>query len=117
MRTDLRARLRAPDRQRYAGGDPAGSGRAGRVPRQRRRGMTTHAIELIDLYAGYGRIEVLHGVNLAIPSGTVFALLGPNGGGKSTTLQVLSGAIRPTSGCVHVAGAHVNGASPDALAR
>ncbi|HEX3707279.1 MAG TPA: ABC transporter ATP-binding protein [Mycobacteriales bacterium] len=79
--------------------------------------MSAHAIELIDLHAGYGRIEVLHGVNLAIPSGTVFALLGPNGGGKSTTLQVLSGAIRPTSGCVHIAGAHVNGAGPDALAR
>ncbi|HVU61591.1 MAG TPA: ABC transporter ATP-binding protein [Mycobacteriales bacterium] len=76
-----------------------------------------HAIELVDLHAGYGRIEVLHGVDLAVPSGTVFALLGPNGGGKSTTLQVISGALRPTSGCVHIAGAHVNGANPDALAR
>jgi branched-chain amino acid transport system ATP-binding protein len=76
-----------------------------------------HAIELIDLRAGYGRIEVLHGVNLTVPSGSVFALLGPNGGGKSTTLQVISGGIRPTSGCVHIAGAHVNGASPDSLAR
>jgi branched-chain amino acid transport system ATP-binding protein len=80
-------------------------------------GKPQHAIELIDLYAGYGRIEVLHGVNLTIPSGTVFALLGPNGGGKSTTLQVISGNVRPTAGCVHIAGAHVNGASPDALAR
>jgi branched-chain amino acid transport system ATP-binding protein len=79
--------------------------------------MSVHAIELVDLYAGYGRIEVLHGVNLAVPSGTVFALLGPNGGGKSTTLQVVSGALRPTSGCVHIAGRHVNGANPDALAR
>jgi branched-chain amino acid transport system ATP-binding protein len=78
---------------------------------------TNHAIELVDVHAGYGRIEVLHGVNLAVPSGTVYALLGPNGGGKSTTLQVVSGAIRPTSGCVHIAGAHVNGASPDSLAR
>jgi branched-chain amino acid transport system ATP-binding protein len=77
----------------------------------------THAIELIDLHAGYGRIEVLHGVDLAVPSGTVYALLGPNGGGKSTTLQVISGAITPASGCVHIAGAHVNGASPDSLAR
>jgi branched-chain amino acid transport system ATP-binding protein len=78
---------------------------------------TQHAIELVDVHAGYGRLEVLHGVNLAVPNGTVFALLGPNGGGKSTTLQVVSGAIRPTSGCVHIAGSHVNGASPDALAR
>lgn len=75
------------------------------------------AIELIDVYAGYGRIEVLHGVTFAVPSGSVYALLGPNGGGKSTTLQVVSGALRPTSGCVHIAGAHVNGANPDALTR
>jgi branched-chain amino acid transport system ATP-binding protein len=76
-----------------------------------------HAIELIDVRAGYGRIEVLHGVNLAVPTGTVYALLGPNGGGKSTTMQVISGAIKPTAGCVHIAGTHVNGAQPDALVR
>jgi branched-chain amino acid transport system ATP-binding protein len=77
----------------------------------------THAIELVDVRAGYGRIEVLHGVTFAVPAGSVFALLGPNGGGKSTTLQVISGNIRPTDGCVHIAGAHVNGARPDALTR
>jgi branched-chain amino acid transport system ATP-binding protein len=77
----------------------------------------TYAIELIALHAGYGRIEVLHGVDLAIPVGTVYALLGPNGGGKSTTLQVISGNVPPRSGCVHIGGNHVNGARPDALAR
>jgi branched-chain amino acid transport system ATP-binding protein len=77
----------------------------------------TYAIELCNIHAGYGRIEILHGVDLAVPSGTIYALLGPNGGGKSTTLQVVSGAIRPTAGCLHIAGAHVNGASPDALTR
>jgi branched-chain amino acid transport system ATP-binding protein len=75
------------------------------------------AVELIDLHAGYGRIEVLHGVTFTVPTGSVFALLGPNGAGKSTTLQVISGKLRPKSGCVHIAGAHVNGASPDALTR
>jgi branched-chain amino acid transport system ATP-binding protein len=77
----------------------------------------TYAIELANVHAGYGRIEILHGINLAVPSGTIYALLGSNGGGKSTTLQVISGEIRPTSGCVHIAGAHVNGVGPDALAR
>jgi branched-chain amino acid transport system ATP-binding protein len=79
--------------------------------------MATAALELRDVHAGYGRIEVLHGVSFAVPTGTVFALLGPNGGGKSTTLQVIAGKIRPTSGCVHIAGSHVNGAVPDGLAR
>jgi branched-chain amino acid transport system ATP-binding protein len=77
----------------------------------------TAALELIDVHAGYGRIEVLHGVSFTVPTGCVYALLGPNGGGKSTTLQVIGGRIKPTSGCVHVAGAHVNGARPDALTR
>jgi branched-chain amino acid transport system ATP-binding protein len=77
----------------------------------------TAAIELRDVRAGYGRIEVLHGVSFSVPAGCVYALLGPNGGGKSTTLQVVSGRIKPTAGCVHIAGTHVNGAKPDALTR
>lgn len=74
-------------------------------------------LELKGVKAAYGRIEVLHGVDLVVPRGSVVALLGPNGGGKTTTLKVVSGQMTPTSGCVHVAGRHVNGASPDALAR
>ena len=77
----------------------------------------TPAIELRDVRAGYGRIEVLHGVTFSVPTGCVYALLGPNGGGKSTTLQVVGGRIKPTGGCVHIAGTHVNGAKPDALTR
>jgi branched-chain amino acid transport system ATP-binding protein len=74
------------------------------------------AIELLGLRAGYGRIEVLHGVDLVVPAGSVFALLGANGAGKSTTLGVISGRIAPTAGCVHIAGVHMNGASPHVLA-
>ena len=74
-------------------------------------------LELKDVRAAYGRIEVLHGVDLVVPEGSVVALLGPNGGGKTTTLKVASGQMTPTTGCVHLAGRHVNGANPDALAR
>lgn len=80
--------------------------------------MTTKPIlELVDVRAAYGRIEVLHGVNLTVPRGAVMALLGPNGAGKSTLLKVVSGQLRATSGHVHLGGSHVNGASPDALSR
>ena len=79
--------------------------------------MTVPAIELRDVHAGYGRIEVLHGVSMVVPAGCVFALLGPNGGGKSTTLLTIGGKITPMSGCVHIAGTHVNGAAPEKLAR
>jgi branched-chain amino acid transport system ATP-binding protein len=75
------------------------------------------ALELREVRAGYGRIEVLHQVSLTVPMGSVFALLGPNGAGKTTLLNVVGGKVVPTSGCVHVAGTHVNGAAPDALAR
>jgi branched-chain amino acid transport system ATP-binding protein len=79
--------------------------------------MTEKALELKGVKAAYGRIEVLHGVDLVVPAGSVVALLGPNGGGKTTTLKVISGQMAPTAGCVHIAGRHVNGASTDALAR
>jgi branched-chain amino acid transport system ATP-binding protein len=75
------------------------------------------ALELRDVRAAYGRIEVLHGVSFTVPSGCVFALLGGNGAGKSTIHKVASGRLVPTSGCVHVAGVHVNGADPEQLAR
>ena len=74
-------------------------------------------LELLDVHAAYGRIEVLHGVDLTVPRGSVMALLGPNGAGKSTLLKVVSGQLRATSGHVHLGGTHVNDATPDALAR
>ena len=77
----------------------------------------TPLLELTGITAGYGRIQVLHGVDLVVPRGEVVALLGPNGAGKSTTLLVATGQHPASSGCVHVAGRHVNGARPDALAR
>ena len=83
-------------------------------------GLTARAtpmLELTGVRAAYGRIEVLHGVDLVVPRGSVVALLGPNGGGKTTTLKVASGQIAPTAGCVHIGGRHVNGVAPDALAR
>jgi len=75
------------------------------------------ALELRDVHAGYGTIDVLHGVSLTVPTGSVFALLGPNGAGKSTTLKVASGQIAPNSGEVRLFGSSVQGKSSDALAR
>ncbi|MEZ5204748.1 MAG: ABC transporter ATP-binding protein [Acidimicrobiales bacterium] len=74
-------------------------------------------LELRGVTAQYGRIRVLHGVDLVVPRGEVVALLGPNGAGKTTTLLVATGQHPATSGCVHVGGRHINGAKPDAIAR
>jgi branched-chain amino acid transport system ATP-binding protein len=78
---------------------------------------TPPALELMHVRAGYGRIEVLQGVNLVVPRGTVTALLGPNGAGKTTVLRTIVGAVTPRSGCVHLSGLHLNGAAPEKLAR
>jgi len=79
--------------------------------------VSVPVLELRGVRAGYGRIEVLHGVDLVVPERSIVALLGPNGTGKSTTLKIASGQLKPSAGCVHVAGHHVNGANADALAR
>jgi branched-chain amino acid transport system ATP-binding protein len=74
-------------------------------------------LELRNLRAGYGTIDVLHGVDLVLEAGQVYALLGPNGAGKTTTLAVCSGQIVPSAGQVLINGREVNGTSSDALAR
>ncbi len=78
---------------------------------------TAPALELLDVTASYGRIEVLHGVSFAVPRGSVVALLGPNGAGKTTTLRCISGQMDPTGGHLHIGGHHLNGAASDRLAR
>ncbi|MFL6022611.1 MAG: ABC transporter ATP-binding protein [Marmoricola sp.] len=79
--------------------------------------MSVPILECVDVHAAYGRIEVLRGVDLRVPRGAVVALLGPNGGGKSTLLKVISGQMEKTGGHVHMAGVNVQGASADDLAR
>lgn len=78
---------------------------------------TPPILELIDVHAAYGRIEVLRGVDLVVPRGAVMALLGANGAGKTTLLRVLSGLMTPTSGDIHLGGMHISGATPDELTR
>ena len=79
--------------------------------------LTTAPIALHGVGAAYGRIEVLHGIDVHVRRGAVTALLGPNGSGKTTALAVMSGLLQPTRGCRHVEGRHLNGASADELAR
>jgi ABC-2 type transport system ATP-binding protein len=62
------------------------------------------AIEVHGLRKSYGRREVLHGLDLSVPTGEVFALLGPNGAGKTTTVEILEGYRRRDAGEVRVLG-------------
>jgi branched-chain amino acid transport system ATP-binding protein len=74
-------------------------------------------LELNGVRAAYGRIEVLHAVDLSIPAGAVFVLLGPNGAGKSTILKVAGGRMRHTHGTVSIDDETLGKASADSLAR
>ena len=74
-------------------------------------------LELRGIHAAYDAINVLRGVDLIVPEGSVVAVLGPNGAGKTTTLRVAAGLHPSTAGDVLVAGHRVNGAQPDELAR
>ena len=80
-------------------------------------GAASAALALRDVRAGYGPIDVLHGVSLTVPVGCVVAVLGPNGAGKTTLLKAVSGELRPSSGTVHYQGRDVTGTSPERLAR
>src|SRR5581483_2859515 len=76
----------------------------------------TPLLELRDVRAAYGKIEVLHGMDLAVPGGALVAILGPNGAGKTTTLRVMSGLMHPTSGHMLLEGYDVTGVAPERLA-
>lgn len=75
------------------------------------------AVTVVGVRAGYGRIEVLHGVDLTVPAGSVFALLGPNGAGKSTLLKVLGGRVPHTHGTVRIGDREVGARTAEDLVR
>ncbi|HEY5474598.1 MAG TPA: ATP-binding cassette domain-containing protein, partial [Candidatus Limnocylindrales bacterium] len=51
-------------------------------------------LELRDIRAGYGKIEVLHGLDLTVAPGEIITVIGANGAGKSTLLKAISGVVR-----------------------
>jgi ABC-2 type transport system ATP-binding protein len=61
-------------------------------------------IELINLVKKFGDLVAVNDVTLTVPRGEFFAMLGPNAAGKTTTLKILAGLMKPTSGCARVCG-------------
>jgi branched-chain amino acid transport system ATP-binding protein len=77
--------------------------------------LTSEAEPLLavkSLETGYGKISVLHGIDLRIASGEVVALLGPNGAGKSTLLHAISGLLPVNAGHVWFDGRDVSNGTP-----
>jgi branched-chain amino acid transport system ATP-binding protein len=62
-----------------------------------------------NLYAGYGKVQVLHGISIDVPKGKVVTLIGSNGAGKTTTMRAVSGMIAPTAGDITLNGKRIEG--------
>ena len=66
-------------------------------------------LSISNLHAGYGKVEVLHGISLEVPRGKVVTLIGSNGAGKTTTMRAVSGMIAPSQGTIMLGGKNVTG--------
>lgn len=74
-------------------------------------------LEVRDLSLQFGGIRALHGVGVAIAEGETLAVIGPNGSGKTSLFNCVTGIYRPTSGAIHLRGESILGLSPDEVTR
>ncbi len=74
-------------------------------------------IEIRDLWAGYGELDILRGFEINVESGTTNCIVGPNGAGKSTVLKALSGLLSPSMGSIVIDGVDVTGEPPSVVLR
>jgi branched-chain amino acid transport system ATP-binding protein len=70
-----------------------------------------------NLSAGYGKVQVLHGISLEVPEGQVVTLIGSNGAGKTTTMRAVSGMIKPAGGEITLNGRRIDGLESYHIAR
>src|SRR2546428_1300789 len=69
-------------------------------------------LQVDSLHAGYGEMEILHGVSMTLDEGELVTIIGPNGAGKSTLVKAMFGLIRPTGGRVEFRGKDITGSAP-----
>src|SRR5690606_19295674 len=74
-------------------------------------------LQIRDLSAGYGLVQVLQSISLEVRSAEFLALVGSNGAGKTTLLRVLSGLLPVQSGRIEWRGRSIGGQTPDAIFR
>lgn len=72
-------------------------------------------LEVTDLKAGYGRVQVLHGVDLRLERGQCITVIGPNGAGKTTLLRAIAGVKAATAGRVRYQGRDITHTSSEQL--
>jgi ABC-type branched-subunit amino acid transport system ATPase component len=72
-------------------------------------------LEVQDLSAGYGPVQILREVSLSVEAGEIVTLVGSNGAGKSTLLNTICGIVQPTSGRVSLDGTDITGWTSEAI--
>jgi len=80
-------------------------------------GDTSAILEVRDLHAAYGKIEILHGVALEVRRSELVSIIGPNGAGKSTALKSIVGLLPPRQGQVRFNGQDITGLRADKVLR
>jgi len=66
-------------------------------------------LSIKNLKAGYGKVEVLHGISIEVPKSQVITLIGSNGAGKTTTMRAITGMIKPTEGQITLGDQDITG--------
>ncbi len=81
------------------------------------RHNATPVLAIEGLHAGYGRVEVLRGIDLVVGAGEVVTLIGANGAGKSTLLKAIVGLVHPSGGTVRLRGEDITRIRPEQAVR
>jgi len=79
--------------------------------------VTAPLLSAHGITAGYGMLDILHGVSLTVAPGEIVSIIGPNGAGKSTAFKAIVGLLRPRAGSVVFNGAEITGLRPDLVLR
>jgi branched-chain amino acid transport system ATP-binding protein len=74
-------------------------------------------LQIQNLHAGYGKVEVLHDISFSVPKGQVVTLIGSNGAGKTTTMRAISGMLKPASGSIMLNGRAIAGLASNRIAK
>jgi branched-chain amino acid transport system ATP-binding protein len=77
--------------------------------------MPDPLLAVSGLRGGYGKAEILRGIDLAVEQGEIVAILGSNGAGKSTLNRTISGVLRPSAGSIRFGDAAIEGERPSAI--
>jgi branched-chain amino acid transport system ATP-binding protein len=79
--------------------------------------MSSAILQVSNLAKAFDGVRAVDGVTFAVAPGELVALIGPNGAGKTTCFNLVNGQLKPDAGAIQLAGQHIEGESPEAIAR